>query len=279
MPHTEQMSTKRKEPPSLEGRVVTAKRRHRYECSVEGCSNKSLGKEGVCWTHGAKKDAKICNEVGCINFARGKEGICKRHGAKVKPHKICSHEGGCTNLAVRRGVCIRHGAKAPHKRCSHEGCTNQIINGGVCVRHGATWTKKKCSAEGCSNLVKNGGVCISHGATQKKCSQEGCTNHAKKGGVCRRHGAKFPLPKTCIIPQLEPFDRKKYLEDLWEKSYCELADYKNNFGQCNVPINYEANASLGAWVFSQRMAYKKGKLSEGRIEKLNKLGFLFASQK
>ena len=81
------------------------------------------------------------------------------------------------------------------------------------------------------------------------------------------------------VPQIEPVDRESYLEDLWDKSYDELVAYKNHFGNCNIPISYDANPSLGAWAFSQRMAYKKGKLSDDRIEKLTELGFSFGPQK
>merc|ERR1712194_493057 len=69
-----------------------------------------------------------------------------------------------------------------------------------------------------------------------------------------------------------------YLEDLWERSYQEVHAYKTHFGHCDIPITYVANPSLGAWAFSQRMAYKRNKLSEDRVEKLNKLGFSFGPQ-
>lgn len=81
------------------------------------------------------------------------------------------------------------------------------------------------------------------------------------------------------VPQIEPVDRETYLEDLWEKSYQELVAYKEHFGHCNIPISYEANPPLGAWAFSQRMAFKKDKLSQDRIDKLIELGFSFGPQK
>lgn len=89
--------------------------------------------------------------------------------------------------------------------------------------------------------------------------------------------SKDPIqtPKALKTPKLESVDRGSYLEDLWDKSYGELRVYKSHFGHCNIPIAYKANPSLGAWAFSQRMAYKRGKLLEERIEKLNKLGFDF----
>lgn len=45
------------------------------------------------------------------------------------------------------------------------------------------------------------------------------------------------------------------------------------------PISYAANPSLGAWAFSQKMAYKKDKLSDEKCEKLLELGFKFAPKK
>jgi hypothetical protein len=80
------------------------------------------------------------------------------------------------------------------------------------------------------------------------------------------------------VPKLELVNRETYLEDLWERSYQEVHAYKTHFGHCDIPITYVANPSLGAWAFSQRMAYKRNKLSEDRVEKLNKLGFSFGPQ-
>ena len=93
-------------------------------------------------------------------------------------------------------------------------------------------------------------------------------------------GFNFPATEstsklgTLKVPQLE-VNRESYLEDLWDNSYQELVAYANHFGHCNIPISYDANPALGAWAFSQRMAYKKGKLSEDRIEKLLEIGFKF----
>jgi len=102
-----------------------ARKRRRYECSADGCTNHSV-----------------------------KGGVCIRHGAKVNPKK-CSSEG-CTNFVVNRGVCIKHGAKFNVKRCSSEGCTNKAKQGGVCKWHGAKVKVKRCSSEGCTNIALKG---------------------------------------------------------------------------------------------------------------------------
>ena len=90
---------------------------------------------------------------------------------------------------------------------------------------------------------------------------------------------KSPNLGALKVPQTDTVNREAYLEDLWEKSYQELVAYKEHFGHTNIPISYDANPSLGAWAFSQRMAYKKGKLSPDRIEKLSELEFAFGPGK
>jgi hypothetical protein len=77
----------------------------------------------------------------------------------------------------------------------------------------------------------------------------------------------------------EKVDREEYLSELWEKSYNEMLEYKEKFGNCKIPVNYSANPSLGAWAFAQRMAYKKDKLSEERVQKLTEIGFALGAKK
>ena len=66
-----------------------------------------------------------------------------------------------------------------------------------------------------------------------------------------------------------------YLQKLWDSNFEELVKYKDQHGDCNIPISYEANPSLGAWAFSQKMANKKKKLTDDRFERLSELGFKF----
>ena len=130
LPNLQRKGAKRKRESSIAEdlpRKKAAKKKHRYECSADECTNHIVNR-----------------------------GLCVRHGATVKQ---CSSEG-CTNKAVKGGVCIRHGAKV--KRCSSEGCTNHVVEGGVCVRHDARI--KRCSSEGCTTQAVKGGVCKRHGA-------------------------------------------------------------------------------------------------------------------
>ena len=56
----------------------------------------------------------------------------------------------------------------------------------------------------------------------------------------------------------------------WDERYERLKEYKSTHGHCSVPVR---QGPLGKWVHGQRSVRKKGKLSEERARKLDKLGF------
>ena len=89
-------------------------------------------------------------------------------------------------------------------------------------------------------------------------------------------GAKLTYHTESIqIPEQEPVEREEYLEKLWDENFQQLVAYKEKMGDCDIPLSYESNPALGAWAFSQRMAYKKKKLSNARFERLRDLDFKF----
>ena len=79
-------------------------------------------------------------------------------------------------------------------------------------------------------------------------------------------------------------DRVRNLDDLgfswgstqpkWQDRYNELREYKAEHGHCNVP---QSQGPLGGWVTLQRWNRKKGKLSEDRVQKLDGIGFVWAT--
>ena len=54
----------------------------------------------------------------------------------------------------------------------------------------------------------------------------------------------------------------------WDERFDELRKYKTKHGNCSVP---QRQGPLGQWVSKQR--YRKDKLSEKRVQKLDDLGF------
>jgi len=60
----------------------------------------------------------------------------------------------------------------------------------------------------------------------------------------------------------------------WETRFDELQKYKNQYGDCLVPLGYEENPQLSVWVVIQRDAYKlkmEGKANGIRYEHMMKL--------
>ena len=61
----------------------------------------------------------------------------------------------------------------------------------------------------------------------------------------------------------------------WDLRYGELIKYKKKFGDCNVPSNWPNNKQLGTWVSTQRRNYRKGRLKDVRIKRLEEIGFVW----
>ena len=64
----------------------------------------------------------------------------------------------------------------------------------------------------------------------------------------------------------------------WNQSYHELLSYRNEYGDCNVPMSY---GGLGLWVFNQRAYYnsclrgQSSHMTESRLQMLEAIGFTF----
>jgi superfamily II DNA or RNA helicase len=78
-------------------------------------------------------------------------------------------------------------------------------------------------------------------------------------------------------------DRIKRLNDLgfswdpyaeaWNRRFAALVKYKTEHGHCNVPKRDPKHGQLGRWVSEQRVAKRRGELSEARMVQLDRIGF------
>lgn len=62
----------------------------------------------------------------------------------------------------------------------------------------------------------------------------------------------------------------------WQKHFEELKAYKEDFGDCNVPIGFPKNKELGEWAHTQRVVFKGGRkrnISKCRIHQLESIDF------
>jgi hypothetical protein len=62
-------------------------------------------------------------------------------------------------------------------------------------------------------------------------------------------------------------------ERIWNDKYQRLAFYKAKHGHCRVPKGYKDDIELGNWVSMQRILWKKQRLSQERVDKLQALQF------
>lgn len=65
----------------------------------------------------------------------------------------------------------------------------------------------------------------------------------------------------------------EHLGITWDERYGQLVNFKERFGHCEVPIFWPENPKLGNWVGVQRRTKKQGKISDGRVSRLEALGF------
>ena len=69
------------------------------------------------------------------------------------------------------------------------------------------------------------------------------------------------------------------LSGVWQVRFDELAQYRKEHGNCNVPANWKANRALGRWVSQQRQLKKRGELHSTRERMLNEIGFVWVSDR
>eukprot|EP00956_Cyclotella_meneghiniana_P027537 scaffold61957_cov22-Cyclotella_meneghiniana.AAC.2 len=64
----------------------------------------------------------------------------------------------------------------------------------------------------------------------------------------------------------------------WDGMFQKMLEYKEEFGDCDVPKEWHKNPQLGSWVKNQRKTHKNKKLSEERRSRLEKAGFSFTME-
>ena len=79
----------------------------------------------------------------------------------------------------------------------------------------------------------------------------------------------------------EYIDIVRSKESRWNDRFQELKRFKDKFGHCIVPTKFKPNPSLGCWVSTQRVHFKRLKvgrhtsLTQEKIEKLDSIGFIW----
>jgi hypothetical protein len=87
--------------------------------------------------------------------------------------------------------------------------------------------------------------------------------------------ADLSVQQVDALNQLDPDWRMPLREFVWEQRYRELQAYRNEHGDCCVPITYIENQPLAHWVSNQRKLYNKNLLSSKQLKRLNAIGFVW----
>ncbi len=64
----------------------------------------------------------------------------------------------------------------------------------------------------------------------------------------------------------------KARDELWDRHFKRLEEFKANFGHCNVPGKWKEDLMLSRWVDRQRLKQSRGQLGEQRENRLKELG-------
>ncbi|GKY95316.1 hypothetical protein MPSEU_000493400 [Mayamaea pseudoterrestris] len=88
------------------------------------------------------------------------------------------------------------------------------------------------------------------------------------------------LQRIQALEQIDPTWNMSRHDIQWELRFHELLDYRQTFGDFNVPISF-TNAKLANWVsnqrkeFTKRQSQKPSLLTPQRLERLNAIGFVW----
>jgi uncharacterized protein YbgA (DUF1722 family) len=66
-----------------------------------------------------------------------------------------------------------------------------------------------------------------------------------------------------------------YYDNVWNKQYEKLVEFRRKNGHCLVPQKHQEDASLGRWVNKQRQLYVNNKLQDDRKDMLDEFGFVW----
>ena len=86
------------------------------------------------------------------------------------------------------------------------------------------------------------------------------------------------LPPPAALPAVMGGFKMRFRKN-WNEYYEDLKEYKNKYGDCNVPQFWSTDRKLGKWVAKQRYQYnlkmrnEKSQLTDTRMLLLNQLGF------
>ena len=92
----------------------------------------------------------------------------------------------------------------------------------------------------------------------------------RRYNVCKFHWISMESQQYAKRSWYDVYGYKQF-----HKIYNQLVVYKNQHGDCMVPVSYEADPSLAPWINKRRIAYKQGDMPDYQITLLDDIGFVW----
>jgi hypothetical protein len=64
----------------------------------------------------------------------------------------------------------------------------------------------------------------------------------------------------------------------WDARFSQLQEFKTRFGHTKVNVKWPENRQLGGWVVKQRYDYRRGKLKQEYVDRLNSINFAWSGK-
>jgi hypothetical protein len=84
--------------------------------------------------------------------------------------------------------------------------------------------------------------------TQTERNQKHHHHQRSSRTIIQRTGAMLSFFPESSSKSLTPSIAEQTYKHVWNQSFHELSEYKKRFGNCNVPLTFSENPSLGIWV-------------------------------
>jgi hypothetical protein len=87
-----------------------------------------------------------------------------------------------------------------------------------------------------------------------------------------RKSGKLQQDRENLLSEIGFDWRANSQNEEWATRLKQLKDYRDRFGNCNVPVKWKENPQLGAWAANRRHRLKNGTLPPERSQSLNEIG-------
>jgi hypothetical protein len=125
--------------------------------------------------------------------------------------------------------------------------------------------------------IQNPSLQRSHKGKEDDCQLKATAKRSSSRAAKPSSSAEANTLTTASPP---PTIRSQHAQ-VWQQKFQELCEYKDRFGTCHVPHNWQESPTLAKWVKRQRYQYKLGQegkhttLTPERQEALEGLGFIW----